>query len=63
MLVSELSAKYPGREFRLWDERFTTVIAQRVMLEADVSRRGRKKKVDKVAAVVILEDWLEHNRM
>lgn len=61
-LVSELSAKYPEREFRLWDERFTTVIAQRVMLEADVSRRGRKKKVDKVAAVVILEDYLEHSR-
>ena len=61
-LVSELSAKYPEREFVMWDERFTTVIAQRVMLEADVSRRGRKKKVDKVAAVVILEDWLEHNR-
>lgn len=62
-IVAELSAKYPEREFTMWDERFTTVIAQRAMLEADVSRRGRKKKVDKVAAVVILEDWLEHNRV
>ena len=61
-IVAELSALYPEREFTLWDERFTTVIAQRVMLEADVSRRGRRKKVDKVAAVVILQDWLEHNR-
>ena len=61
-IVAELSVKYPEREFTLWDERFTTVIAQRVMLEADVSRRGRRKKVDKVAAVIILEDWLEHNR-
>ena len=62
-LVAELSALYPEREFTLWDERFTTVIAQRAMLEADVSRRGRRKKVDKVAAVVILQDWLEHNRI
>ncbi|MBQ7543475.1 MAG: Holliday junction resolvase RuvX [Synergistaceae bacterium] len=61
-IVAELSAKYPEREFTLWDERFTTVIAQRAMLEADVSRRGRRKKVDKVAAVIILEDWLEANR-
>ena len=61
-IVAGLSAKYSEREFVMWDERFTTVIAQRAMLEADVSRRGRKKKVDKVAAVVILEDWLEHSR-
>ena len=61
-IVAEMTALYPEREFTLWDERFTTVIAQRVMLEADVSRRGRRKKVDKVAAVIILEDWLEHNR-
>lgn len=61
-LVEELRAKYPEREFRMWDERFTTVIAQRAMLEGDVSRRGRKKKVDKVAAVVILEDYLESQR-
>ena len=61
--VAELSAKYPDLSFETQDERFTTVIAQRVMLEADVSRRGRKKKVDKVAAVVILEDWLESHRM
>ena len=61
-VVAELSAKYPDREFVTQDERFTTVIAQRVMLEADVSRRGRRKKVDKVAAVVILEDWLESHR-
>ena len=61
-IVSELSAKYPEKEFVMWDERFTTVIAQRAMLEADVSRKGRLSKVDKVAAVVILEDWLESHR-
>ncbi len=61
-LVRELEAEYPEREFTMWDERFTTVIAQRAMLEADVSRRKRRKSVDKVAAVVILEGWLESHR-
>src|SRR6185436_6803432 len=35
-----------------WDERFTTVIAQQALREADVSRRGRKAVVDKVAAIL-----------
>lgn len=58
-IVEDLKARYPERKFVTHDERFTTVIAQRAMLEADVSRKGRKKSVDKVAAVIILEDWLE----
>ena len=61
-VVSELSAKYQEREFVMWDERFTTVIAQRALLDADVSRKKRRKTVDKIAAVVILEDWLESQR-
>ena len=61
-LVSELAAKYPERKFVFQDERFTTVIAQKAMLEADVSRKKRRKSVDKLAAVIILEDWLERNR-
>lgn len=62
-VVSELSAKYPEREFVLWDERFTTVIAHKAMLEGDVSRRKRRRNVDKLAAVVILESWLEAQRV
>lgn len=61
-LVDTLREEHPDREFRTWDERFTTVIAQRVLLEADVSRRGRRQKVDKVAAVLILQSWLESQR-
>ena len=61
-LVEELRAKYPELEIETQDERFTTVIAQRAMLEADVSRKKRRKSVDKIAAVVILEDWLESHR-
>ena len=62
VIVDGLRANYPEREFVTQDERFTTVIAQRAMIEADTSRRGRKKNVDKVAAVIILEDWLESHR-
>ena len=41
------------------DERLTTVAAQRVLLEADLSRRKRREVVDKVAAACILQTWLD----
>lgn len=41
-----------------WDERLTTVSAQRVLIDADVSRKKRRKVVDKLAAVFILESYL-----
>ena len=62
VIAGELEAEYPDLRVETQDERFTTVIAQRAMLEADVSRRKRRKSVDKIAAVVILEDWLESHR-
>lgn len=43
---------------RLVDERFTTVEAERALLEADVSRAGRRKVVDRVAAGVLLQGVL-----
>ena len=58
-LVNELRASYPDHSFETWDERFTTTIAQRVLLEGDVSRRKRKERVDKIAAALILQNWLE----
>lgn len=45
-----------------WDERLTTVAAQRTLLEADVSRKERKKVVDKLAAVLILEGYLRYKQ-
>jgi putative Holliday junction resolvase len=42
----------------LHDERFTTKIAERVLIEADVSRKKRKEVIDKQAAVVILQSYL-----
>ena len=45
----------------LWDERLSTVAAERVLLEADLSRRKRKKKIDQVAAAFFLQGFLEAN--
>lgn len=43
----------------LWDERLTTVSAERTLLEADVSRKKRKQVVDKIAAGLILQNYLD----
>ncbi|WP_010531078.1 Holliday junction resolvase RuvX [Lentibacillus jeotgali] len=43
----------------LWDERLSTVAAERVLLEADMSRKKRKKVIDKMAAVMILQSYLD----
>lgn len=42
----------------LWDERLTTVSAERFLIQADVSRKKRKKVIDQMAAVTILQDYL-----
>jgi len=42
-----------------WDERLSTVGAKKVLLEADLSRRKRKKVIDKLAAVLILQGYLD----
>jgi len=44
---------------KLWDERLTTVAAHKAMLEADLSRAKRKKIVDKIAAIYILQGYLD----
>lgn len=54
------------REFALpveyWDERFSTAAAERILLEGDVSRAKRRKVIDKVAAAVILQAYLDSKR-
>jgi len=61
--VSQLEASLTeaGLDVRVhaWDERFSTAAAERTLLEADVSRRDRKDKVDAVAAQFILQGWLD----
>ncbi|MDP1392184.1 Holliday junction resolvase RuvX [Lysinibacillus capsici] len=44
---------------KLWDERLTTMAAERMLIEADVSRKKRKQVIDKMAAVIILQGYLD----
>lgn len=46
----------------LWDERLTTMQVERVLIQADVSRSKRKKVVDKLAATIILQSYLDSNQ-
>jgi len=54
-----LGNRYPDVKVQLHDERFSTSMAQQALLEGDVSRKARKGKVDKVAAALILQSWLD----
>lgn len=45
-----------------WDERFSTAAVERVLIDADLSRRRRKQVVDKQAAAYILQGWLDARR-
>lgn len=60
--VEEFAARLrevSGLTVELWDERLTTVAAHKTLLEADLSRRKRKKVVDQLAAVYILQGYLD----
>lgn len=43
----------------MWDERLSTVAAENVLLEADMSRKKRKNVIDKLAATIILQNYLD----
>lgn len=54
-----LAERMPNLEIIMWDERLSTMAAERSLLEADVSRAKRKKVIDKMAAVFILQGYLD----
>ncbi len=60
--IEQLREKFPI-PIDTWDERLSTVAAERVLLEADMSRGKRKKVIDKVAAAVILQGYLDYLSM
>lgn len=61
--ISQIYARRLERIFELpvhlLDERLTTVSAERILIEGDVSRSKRKDVIDKMAAVIILQNYLE----
>ncbi len=60
-LVRRLKATYPDKEVVLYDERFTSVLAHRAMLESGIGKMARRNKalVDKISATIILQDYME----
>ncbi|MBQ9318694.1 MAG: Holliday junction resolvase RuvX [Bacilli bacterium] len=54
--------KWFGIEVVMQDERLSTVEATNYLLEADMSRKKRKKKIDKIAANIILQTYLDRRK-
>lgn len=61
-LKEKLEAR-TGLPVILWDERLTTVAADRILMESGVRREKRKGYVDKIAAVLILQGYLDYRHM
>lgn len=57
--AEKIKAEYPDTEITFWDERLSTVAAAKSLIAADVSRAKRKKVIDKMAAVFILQGYLD----
>lgn len=55
----EMLRRRTGLEVVMWDERLTTVEAERTLIESNVRREDRKKYIDKIAAVFILQGYLD----
>lgn len=56
---AEQLRSHTGLPVAMWDERLTTKAAERMLVGADVSRKKRKKVIDKMAAVMILQGYLD----
>ena len=54
-----LAEYFPEVQVILWDERLSTVAAEKILVAADVSRAKRRKVIDKMAAVFILQGYLD----
>ena len=63
-LAARLRRAYPDKEVWFHDERFTSVMAHRTMLESGIGRMARRNKalVDKISATIILQSYMEFNR-
>ena len=63
-LAARLRRAYPDKEVVFHDERFTSVLAHRTMLESGIGRMARRNKalVDKISATIILQSYMEFNK-
>lgn len=60
--LKETLERRTGLEVIMWDERLTTVEAERALIEGNIRRENRKNYVDKLAAVFILQGYLDSQR-
>lgn len=58
-MARKLEDMFPEVKVVLWDERLSTVAAEKVLVDADMRRNKRKKIIDMMAAVVILQNYLD----
>lgn len=63
MEFAEMLKRRSGLEVIMWDERLSTVSAQRTLIESGVRREDRKQYVDQIAAVFILQGYLDSMKM
>lgn len=57
--VEEFKKRFPKHEVIMWDERLTTVAAEKTLISGQVGGRDRKKVIDMVAATFILQGFLD----
>ncbi len=64
-LVARLRRAWPDKEVVLWDERFTSVLAHRTMLESGIGRMARRDRalVDRISATIILQGYMESEEL
>lgn len=60
LTFKDMLERRTGLSVQLWDERLTTVAADKAMMEAGIRREERKEHVDKIAAVFILQGYLDY---
>ena len=58
----EMLERRTGLSVAVWDERLTTVAADKAMMEAGIRRENRKEYVDQIAAVFILQGYLDYRK-
>lgn len=61
--AEELRQHFPDVKVVLWDERLSTVAAEKVLVDADMRRKKRRQVIDMMAAVVILQNYLDRRQL
>ena len=63
--VAQLQKTFPEVPVDMWDERYTSVMAQHAILESGIGKMARRNKalVDEVSAVIILQGWMERREI